>query len=51
MILIYKIQRGTINLKNNDLAQILLESKAQLKIFEVASIAFPFLSLMLPIGN
>jgi ubiquitin-protein ligase len=34
MILIYKIQRGTINLKNNDLAQILMESKQQLKIFE-----------------
>ncbi len=34
MILIYKIQRGTINLKNNDLGQILMESKAQLKIFE-----------------
>jgi ubiquitin-protein ligase len=34
MVLIYKIQRGTINLVNNNLAQIILESKTQLKIFE-----------------
>ena len=34
MILIYKIQRGTINLKNNNLAQVILESKSQIKIFE-----------------
>lgn len=41
MILIYKIQRGTINLANNDLAQILMESKAKLKIFEVSFFSFP----------
>jgi ubiquitin-protein ligase len=34
MVLIYKIQRGTIDLSSSDLAQALVEAKAQLKIFE-----------------
>jgi ubiquitin-protein ligase len=34
MVLIYKIQRGTIDLATSDLAQVLVEAKSQLKIFE-----------------
>lgn len=35
MILIYKIQRGTIDMAGNDLAQALMEAMAQIRIFEV----------------
>jgi hypothetical protein len=35
MVLIYKIQRGTVDLTTNELAQILTEAKSQLAIFEV----------------
>ena len=35
MILIYRIQRGTVEMENNDLAQALMEAKSQLPIFEV----------------
>ena len=34
MVLIYKIQRGTIDLSTSDLAKALVEAKSQLKIFE-----------------
>lgn len=34
MVLIYKIQRGTIDLSSSDLARALIEAKSQLKIFE-----------------
>ena len=34
-MLIYKIQRGTVDLTTNELAQILTEAKSQLAIFEV----------------
>ena len=37
MVLIYKIQRGTVDLTTNELAQILTEAKSQLAIFEVLS--------------
>lgn len=35
MILIYRIQRGTVDMESNDLAQALMEAKSQLPIFEV----------------
>lgn len=38
MILIYKIQRGTIDMAGNDLAQALMEAMAQIRIFEVSAI-------------
>ena len=34
MVLIYKIQRGTVDLSNNELAAAMLEAKSQLRIFE-----------------
>ncbi|KAJ1430635.1 hypothetical protein B484DRAFT_418745, partial [Ochromonadaceae sp. CCMP2298] len=34
MVLVYKIQRGTIDLSSSELAQALVEAKAQLQIFE-----------------
>lgn len=36
MILIYRIQRGTVEMENNELAQALMEAKSQLPIFEVS---------------
>jgi hypothetical protein len=38
MILIYKIQRGTIDLANSDLALAMMEAKSQLKLFEASNI-------------
>ena len=40
MVLIYKIQRGTVDLTTNELAQILTEAKSQLAIFEVLTHSF-----------
>ncbi|RYG66731.1 EF-hand domain-containing protein [archaeon] len=38
LVLIYKVQRGAIDLQDNGIARVLNEAKAQLKVFEVGSV-------------